>query len=147
MAMTKKTAVPETSRNAQSEEQARKDWQNATPWPDFVPLADTPEADPFPLDVLPDDLQRFVAEAADAFPCPPDYLAVPLLVMAGGHLGASRVLAVKDGHVQRARPCTPPSSARPVASRRRRRTWSWSRPTPRRSGCTPIGKRKWRRST
>jgi hypothetical protein len=71
-------------------------------WEPPVPLAELPEAPPFPLDVLPGRLRRFVEEAAAALECPPDYFAVPLLVMAGGAIGASRVLAVKRTHVQRA---------------------------------------------
>jgi hypothetical protein len=39
---------------------------------------------------------------AQALNCPEDFAAVPLLVLAGTALGASRALAVKKGHVQRA---------------------------------------------
>jgi hypothetical protein len=74
----------------------------ADPWPDPLPLGEVPPASPFPLDVLPEALQGFVREVAAALPCPEDYVAVPLLVMAGGAIGASRALAIKSGHVQRA---------------------------------------------
>jgi hypothetical protein len=71
-------------------------------WPAPLPLGGAPGAPPFPIEAFPEPLQRFVREAAAALPCPPDYLAVPLLVIAGGVIGASRALAIKPGHVQRA---------------------------------------------
>jgi hypothetical protein len=72
------------------------------PWPDLVPLGEVPDVLPFPLDVFPDVLQRFVREGAVALHCPADFLAVPLLVMAGAAIGASRALAIKRSHIQRA---------------------------------------------
>jgi DNA polymerase-1 len=88
-------------------------------WPEPIPLGSVPEAPPFPLDVFPDVLQRFISEAAAALPSPPDYLAVPLLGMAGGMIGASRAVAIKNKHVQRAVLYTgvvgPPGSAKTPA--------------------------------
>jgi hypothetical protein len=72
------------------------------PWQPPVPLSKVPPVLPFPLGVYPEPLQRFVREVAVALPCPEDYVAVPLLVIAGGAIGASRALAVKGSHVQRA---------------------------------------------
>ncbi len=71
-------------------------------WPEPVPLGEVPPPPPFPLEVFPECLRRFVAEGSAALPCPPDYIAVPTLVMAGGAVGASRTLAIKGGHCQRA---------------------------------------------
>ncbi len=51
--------------------------------------------EPFPLEVLPLPLRRLVAEASVALPCPPDFLAVPLLAALGSAIGTSRELAVK----------------------------------------------------
>jgi hypothetical protein len=51
-----------------------------------------PRVEPFPLEVLPPALERFVVEGARSLCCPPDYLAVPLLVAAGSAIGASRAL-------------------------------------------------------
>ena len=51
----------------------------------------------FPLEVLPSELQGFVSQAAKAFPCPPDFIAIPLLVLLGAAIGRSRVLEVKSG--------------------------------------------------
>jgi hypothetical protein len=72
-------------------------------WEPPIPLADVPEVPPFPIDVLPEPLGRFVAEAARALDCPADYLGVPLLVLAGAALGGSRALEIKTGYEQR--PC------------------------------------------
>jgi hypothetical protein len=47
--------------------------------------------------VLPDDLARYVREGAKAMGCPDDYLAVPLLVIAGAAIGGSRVIEAKRG--------------------------------------------------
>jgi hypothetical protein len=70
------------------------------PWAPPVPLSAMPEAEPFPLWVLPKPLQRFVAEAADALNCPPDFVAVPLLALAGGAVGNARRLAIRASHTQ-----------------------------------------------
>jgi hypothetical protein len=53
--------------------------------------------EPFPTEVLPGALRRFVEEAARALPCPPDFLGVLLLALAGAAIGTSRVLEVKVG--------------------------------------------------
>ena len=55
------------------------------------------EIPPFPVDVLPETVQRFVSQASEAFPCPPDFIAIPLLVLLGAAIGRSRVLEVKSG--------------------------------------------------
>jgi hypothetical protein len=94
--------VPHGSSTKQSSESSAPTEPEPEPWVEPIPLGQPPPASAFPLDVLPDSLQQFVREAAAALPCPPDYLAVPLLVMAGGMIGASRALAIKAKHVQRA---------------------------------------------
>src|SRR5262249_43063718 len=58
---------------------------------------------PFPTGALPPPLQQFVNEGAIALSCPPDYLGVPMLVVAGAAIGTTYVLAVKPGW--RERPC------------------------------------------
>lgn len=52
---------------------------------------------PFPLDALPGVLRDFIREAAEALPCPPDFVGVPLLSVLGAAIGAGRVLEVKPG--------------------------------------------------
>jgi hypothetical protein len=73
------------------------------PWPPPIPLSESPAPPPFPLDVLPVSLKRFAEEAAGSVPCPPDYVAVPMLVYAGAAIGASRALEIKPGRTER--PC------------------------------------------
>lgn len=88
-------------------------------WEPFVPLATVPEAFSFPLDVLPTLLQRFVREVSQAKHAPLDYAAVPLLVIAGGAVGASRALTIKPGWSERpgvyGAVVSPPGSAKTPA--------------------------------
>ena len=58
-----------------------------------VPLPDVP---PFPVDVLPDVLARYAREAATALGCPVDYLALPMLALAGAAIGATRKIELKS---------------------------------------------------
>ena len=63
-----------------------------------TPLSPPMDAvEPFPVEVLPTPLARFVAEGANALPCPPDFLGVLMLPLLGAAIGTSRVLAVKPG--------------------------------------------------
>lgn len=59
--------------------------------------------EPFPVEVLPGSLARFVQEAAKALPCPPDFIGVPMLVMLGAAIGTSRVIQLKPGWTEGAR--------------------------------------------
>jgi hypothetical protein len=52
---------------------------------------------PFPTDALPAVLSRYVHEAARALDCDESFLALPLLSMAGGCVGTTRVVVVKRG--------------------------------------------------
>jgi hypothetical protein len=58
---------------------------------------------PFPLQVLPTALRDFVTAAASALPCPPDFLAVPLLAVLGAAIGTTRVVEIKPGWQESAR--------------------------------------------
>src|SRR5258708_38342642 len=64
-------------------------------------------------------MARFGRDAAAAVNCPVDYIAVPILALAGGAIGASRELEIKAGW--RERPClyaaviAPPGSAKTPA--------------------------------
>jgi len=55
-----------------------------------------PAVDLFPVDVLPQPLQRYVNETAQAFGCPVDYPAVSVLAHMGAAIGNTRVIAVKS---------------------------------------------------
>ena len=69
--------------------------------PPPLPLDGQPA--PFPLQVLPDPLQTLVRDAAAALPCPPDFLAVPLLSTLGAVIGTARVVEIKVGWWESAR--------------------------------------------
>lgn len=64
-------------------------------WEPILPLSATEAVEPFPVDVLPPMLQRFVLETAAAKHCPPDYIGVPLLVLAGSAIGNARCIQIK----------------------------------------------------
>src|SRR5262245_55406345 len=49
----------------------------------------------FPMDVLPVSLARLVSEAAEALPCPPEFVAVPMLHVLATAIGYTRVVEVK----------------------------------------------------
>lgn len=70
------------------------------PWEEPIPLEDGIGPEPFPLDVLPPGLRRFVEEAAWALNCPPDFVAVPLFVAAGACIGNSTRLLITRTHTQ-----------------------------------------------
>jgi hypothetical protein len=89
------------------------------PWQPPIQLGDAPDPEPFPLDVLPVPLARFVRDGAVALACPPDYLGVPLLAIAGAAIGASRAVEIKEGWPERpsmyAAVVAPPGSAKSPA--------------------------------
>src|SRR3990172_11419689 len=68
----------------------------------FVDPRLLPRAQPFPLDVLPQPLRRFVEEGAAALNAPPDLIAVPLLTFLGSTIGNSLVIELKEGWEVRA---------------------------------------------
>jgi hypothetical protein len=55
------------------------------------------QIEPFPLGALAGPLRDLVGEAAAAIQCPPDFVAVPLLTVAGAAAGATCRLVLKDG--------------------------------------------------
>src|SRR5262249_3084810 len=61
------------------------------------------EAAAFPTEVLPASLRPLIEEGARALSCPPDFLAIPLLVLAGVAIGNSRAVEIKHGWQERAR--------------------------------------------
>jgi hypothetical protein len=89
------------------------------PWETPIPLSEPPPVDAFPVLIFPRQLITFAEDVAQALSCPIDYVAVPMLVMAGAAIGASRALEVKAGW--RERPCLyaavigPPGSAKTPA--------------------------------
>jgi hypothetical protein len=67
-----------------------------------LPLGELLEAPPFPLDALPAPLADLAAQASEALHCPPDFVAAPLLAVAGACLGNSWRLSLAGRHVQSA---------------------------------------------
>lgn len=59
-----------------------------------------PALAPFPIDVFPTMLRKFITEGAESCRCPEDFLAAPMIVAAANMIGASRALQIKeDWHV------------------------------------------------
>lgn len=65
------------------------------PGGDPAPTSGVP---PFPLDVFPPSLRRFVSEAAHATEVPPDFVALPLIAALGTAIGASREAKISRNH-------------------------------------------------
>lgn len=57
---------------------------------------------PYPVDALPEPLRSFVHEAARCVGCPPDMVAVPLLIYAAGTIGSSYRIRIKRGYEKHA---------------------------------------------
>jgi hypothetical protein len=98
----KAAAAPSTNGHAEGNGAHTGRPAAAEPWERIVPLNGTPAVKPFPLDALPLSLVGFVKCVAETLACPPDYAAVPMLALAGGAIGASRALTIKEGWSERA---------------------------------------------
>lgn len=70
------------------------------PWEPPSPIDTLPEPMPFPLEAFPAALANYVHQCAWATNSQPDFVAVPLLAIAAGCLGASRALAITRDHIQ-----------------------------------------------
>ena len=77
----------ETAREVGSAETPSR---NGEAWQPIIPLAETPTAAPFPLETLPRSLAEFANAAALAKNCPADFVAVPMLTIAGAAIGAAQ---------------------------------------------------------
>jgi uncharacterized protein DUF3987 len=64
-------------------------------------IADVPRELPappaFPVDAMPRRCRQLIKEAATAIGCPPEFVALPMLVLLGTAIGNSRVLKLKAG--------------------------------------------------
>lgn len=58
---------------------------------------DKDKIEPFPVEVLPNPLRNWVHAGARAMCCPPDFLAVPALTLAGAAIGKTRLIEIKKG--------------------------------------------------
>lgn len=66
-------------------------------WPPLR-LGALPPVEPFPDIVLPETVADFVKSASDAIGCPPDFVGLPVLVVAGAAVGRSASLQLKPGY-------------------------------------------------
>jgi hypothetical protein len=55
----------------------------------------------FPVHALPAPLRRFVEEGAKGIPCPPDFLALPAIVILASAVGATREIELRPGWRER----------------------------------------------
>jgi len=67
---------------------------------EWLPLRwiDQPVVEPFPIDVFPEPAARLVREGSESIGCPPDYLGLAILAIAGGVIGRSVSLLLKRGY-------------------------------------------------
>ncbi|MDP9355369.1 MAG: DUF3987 domain-containing protein, partial [Chloroflexota bacterium] len=75
--------------------------ERATTPPPSLPLLSLPPVPPFPVDVLPAPIRRYVSESAAAIGVPAELVAVPLLACAAACIGRTRRIVLKDGFEQR----------------------------------------------
>ncbi|WP_232796747.1 YfjI family protein [Kyrpidia spormannii] len=87
--------------NARRLRAAREDFADGTERA-AVPFK-TETVEPFPVDVFPSSLARFVAEGAASLNCPPDFIGVPMLSVAGALIGTSNVIRPKPDRTEYAR--------------------------------------------
>jgi hypothetical protein len=63
-----------------------------------IRFGELPPVEEFPIDVLPTQAARLVRTGASAIGCPPDFLGLPILAVAGGTIGRSCSLLLKPGY-------------------------------------------------
>jgi hypothetical protein len=88
-------------RNGAVNEPSPKPPPGPAPWDPPIPFAAGGDVLPFPTELLPAPVAEFVNDVATALACPPDFVGVPALVVAGAAVGAARALTVKDGWHER----------------------------------------------
>jgi len=67
-------------------------------WPPLS-LEVVPSVEAFPVDFFPGPVAHFVNAVSDAIGCPPDFVALPVLVVAGAAVGRSVMLQLKPGYL------------------------------------------------
>src|SRR5829696_3961875 len=56
-----------------------------------------PAAKSYPVEAMPESCRPLVREAASAIGCPPEFVAVPMLVILGSAIGNARTIRLKQG--------------------------------------------------
>lgn len=93
-------AFEERKAHAESNHQNARVHENSAAWPSPIPLTDTPDVMMFPVDVFPGHLKTLIDEASVALNVPPDYLALPMIALAGAAIGNSRHIALTRTHTE-----------------------------------------------
>lgn len=70
---------------------------SSNPWPPPVPLVVLPEVPPFPVELLPEWMRKFVAALAEELQVPPDLPAVIVLVTAAAGIARKVVVSPRPG--------------------------------------------------
>lgn len=70
---------------------------------ELIPQPARTEVDEFPVDALSPLLKEFIKQVSGAMDCPPEFVGVPMLVIAGGMIGNARALMVKPGWMESGR--------------------------------------------
>jgi len=84
---------PFTAQESEDEGEASSEAEDITP----DPRRDIEQPDAFPTSALPKAMRRLVEEGAQAIQCPPDFIALPALVLAGAAIGNSACIEIKAG--------------------------------------------------
>ncbi|HEV7534223.1 MAG TPA: DUF3987 domain-containing protein, partial [Acidimicrobiia bacterium] len=91
------------------------------PWTPPIPLTESRDVRPFPVDIYLPAVAAFAAAVARSMNCPIDYAAVPILGTAGAAVGGARALEIKPGHTVLPNTYTatvgPPGSAKSPAQK------------------------------
>jgi len=61
------------------------------------PIRELPDTREFPVVAMPRASQTLIEESARAIGCPPEFIALPMLVVLGAAIGNARVLKLKEG--------------------------------------------------
>jgi DNA polymerase I-like protein with 3'-5' exonuclease and polymerase domains len=100
-------------------EDAGKD--DVEPWGKSIPLSESRDVSPFPVDVYPPAVRAFAEAVAKSMNCPVDYAAVPIIGTAGAAIGGARQLQIKPGYTALPNTYTavvgPPGSAKSPAQK------------------------------
>ena len=72
----------------------------AKEFPAPIPLRESPDVSEFPISVFPASIQTLIEEAGAALNVPHDYLALPILALAGSAIANSRHIAVTRSHTE-----------------------------------------------
>jgi hypothetical protein len=73
---------------------------NGADWPAPIPLTNPPAVMTFPVGVFPAQLKTLIDEASAALNVPHDYLALPMIALAGSAIANSRHIALTKTHTE-----------------------------------------------